>query len=234
MKVSSDVLEKFDGLNVAVMMAKGDGGRLLDRIGLRQRNLESIQASLEAVDPITSHSSIATWRKIYGEMGLKPSKYRSSIESLLRRVQKGNLLELGIEVVDLYNLVSVHNSTPMGAYDMRRLSAEPLELRFCDTRRDRFDPLGSSSENYPLLENLVVYAQGNEVLCWGFNSRDSKVSAVEKDSKEIVFFAESFGDDGLGSAAALSDLQADLRSADWQVSDVHILNKVKSEIEVGV
>src|SRR5688572_30227829 len=40
-------------------------------------------------DELASHPAVAPWREAYRAFGMKPSKYRSSIENLLRSARAG-------------------------------------------------------------------------------------------------------------------------------------------------
>ncbi len=145
------------------------------------------------VDPekVTETPAVAGWREAYGLMGVKPSKFRSSVEALLRRASKRAELELPIASVNLYNACSIAHQAALGAYDVAKLPDAPLVLRRARVATDKFDPLGAEASAFPITQNLVVYAAGDDVLCWGFNSRDSKLSALDENSDVGVFFAEA-------------------------------------------
>ncbi len=153
--------------------------------------LPEIARHINEADPITSLPAIASWREAYAAMSVKPSKFHSSIEALLRRVKKGDDISTGLQVVDLYNLISVIHGTPMGAYDLDKLPDGEFTLRLADPAIDRFEPLGGKAASFPLNENLVVYAAGSKILCWGINTRDSVNSCVDDQSRSIVFMSEA-------------------------------------------
>ena len=176
--------------------------------------VEAARSDLEAADPITSLEEIARWRSAYGKLGVKPSKYPSSIEALLRRARKGQMASIGIPAVDLYNAVSVIHRVPLGAYDGAKLGSEKILLRLANPELDRFVPLGGHPDAFPLNPALVVYAQGPDVLCWGFNTRDCERCAVDAASSDIVFFTETSGTEGVDEAAsALRDLSKAIAGA---------------------
>jgi lysyl-tRNA synthetase class 2 len=145
------------------------------------------------VDPekVAEDPVVASWRAAYGLMGVKPSKYRSSVEALLRRASKKGDLAIPVASVNIYNACSIAAKAPLGAYDAGRLPGTNMVLRFARPASDRFDPLGGEARDFPLSEGLVVYATGDDVLCWGFNARDSKLSALQNDTEEGLFFAEA-------------------------------------------
>ena len=200
--IDPQILERFPDIKVAALAAKIANPSQLD--GLVDKLSDQLPAVVERInsaDPITQLDDIAVWRQAYGAMSVKPSKFHSSIEALLRRVKKGDDISTGLPVVDIYNLISVIHGTPMGAYDRARLSGQEMVLRLADPNADQFEPLGGRSDSYPLNADLVVHAMGNDILCWGFNSRDSAISCVSETSQSIIFMSES-------ASAATSDRPA--------------------------
>jgi DNA/RNA-binding domain of Phe-tRNA-synthetase-like protein len=68
---------------------------------------------------------------------------------------------------------------PVGAYDVKKLPTDEVVLRRCRPEIDGYQPLGATQDGFPLLPGLMVYAAGNNVLCWGFNHRDSQLTALD-------------------------------------------------------
>lgn len=154
--------------------------------------VEAIAACNLDPERVVEDPQIAGWREAYGMMGVKPSKFRSSIEALLRRAAKKGELAMPVPAVNLYNACSIMAKAPMGAYDVDRLGGRrQIDLRKADVATDRFEPLGGEVSAFPLNPALVVYASGDDVLCWGFNSRDSKLSCLTEESDSALFFSEA-------------------------------------------
>ena len=63
-------------------------------------------------------------------MGIKPSKFHSSVEALARRTIRTGVPETGIGFVDFYNRASVAQLAPLGAYDLNKVRGLDIELRF--------------------------------------------------------------------------------------------------------
>lgn len=190
--IDDDVVIRFPHIHVAAVRVSGVATELIDNyLTSLASQIEGVSLHLQAFDPLTEHPTIKAWRTTYAALGVKPSRYRSSIESLLRRVQKGKKVKTGIPLVDLYNTISVLTEAPMGAYDVAKLPTTDLRLRLCNPVHDVFRPLGGSSDDFPLLSNVVVYGCGSEILCWGFNGRDSENVCIEPESSEVLFFSES-------------------------------------------
>lgn len=225
-EIHGSVLGDFPEASVLAFCADVAGAVGLDQLNeVLHPRLEEASQALADVEPITSLPAIAEWRTAYQKLGVKPSKFTSSIEALLRRVKKGGLGVVGIPVVDLYNSISVLNQVPMGAYDVDRLDNVPIVLRHADPETDRYSPLGGDANSFPLNPKLVIYGQGETLLCWGFNTRDSANHAVEGTSQRVVFFSESTTSRGAeASYAALQELAALLRGAGCNVGEIAVAN----------
>lgn len=182
-----------------------------------------VPASVASMAPetIAEHPILASWRQVFAAQGLKPSQFRCSLEALLRRLTKGQTVDTSVPAVDFYNAVSVQTLAPMGAYDVTKLGATPIVLRYAQPAADTFTPIGGKSEDFPLTEKVIVYAQGNEVLCWGVNHRDSDTSRVDATSDSVVFFAEGLTPEQVANAeAAIQTVRDRLQSLGVTVGDV--------------
>jgi DNA/RNA-binding domain of Phe-tRNA-synthetase-like protein len=152
--------------------------------------------------------SVARWRDAYRSMGTKPSRFQSSIEALLRRAGKGSGLHFAVPLVGFYNAHSLLATAPVGAYDVAKLVSDPILLRPCRPTTDHFQPLGGNPEQFPLVPGLIVYASGSTVLCWGFNHRDSNITALEPRSEDVAFFSEaSFNDQTTAAACVIGAMR---------------------------
>lgn len=139
------------------------------------------------LENLSSCPEVARWRQVFGSMGVKPSKYRCSLEALLRRALKENSLWTVNSVVDLYNCVSVQTLSPMGAFDLEKVSGD-IELRF-GREGEIFSLLGKSDEETVTSEH-VVYADSEKVCCWLWNHRDSRLVGIDENSRSAVFFVD--------------------------------------------
>ena len=188
--ISPELFDRFPAVTVHALRVDGMKAALasVDTVALLNRVVEQCTVDSEKV---AEDDVVAGWREAYGMMGVKPSKFRSSIEALLRRASKKLPLDLPIPSVNLYNACSIAGKAPMGGYDLARLPGAEMVLRKARPATDTFNPLGAEASAFPLTLDLVVYASGDEVLCWGFNARDAAQTALTADSDSGVFFAEA-------------------------------------------
>ncbi len=140
---------------------------------------------------LTQQPDIAAWRDVYSAMGAKPSKYRSSLEALVRRVAKGQGLWNVSSVVDCYNCASVATFLPMGAHDTSRIDGV-LTLRY-GLAGEKFYPLGADAQHevVDVDPRNVVYADGEKICCWLWNHRDTRLASVQEETKEAIFLIDS-------------------------------------------
>jgi DNA/RNA-binding domain of Phe-tRNA-synthetase-like protein len=226
--IAPEVAARFPGIEVHAVRARGflAAADKLDHAGQLRQAVARVATLGIDKEKLASYPPIARWREAYAGLKVRPSAFRASIESLLRRAVVGADLALPIASVNLYNAVSLDALAPMGAYDMAKLRPEPVRLRFADPARDRFAPLGGKAADFPLNPDLVVYASGNTVLCWGFNHRDNVETALDAQSDDIVFFSEAVETEGgLGSANAIGEVRRQLTALGVACSEPVLANR---------
>lgn len=141
-----------------------------------------------SADTMILHPDVAKWREVYSKMGVKPSKYRSSLEALLRRTFKGDVWNVS-NVVDCYDCVSALTLLPMGAHDITKIKGT-LTLRF-GREGEKFYPLGAGESVIEVDPRNVVYADDEKICCWLWNYRDTREASVSENTKRAVFLIDS-------------------------------------------
>lgn len=175
-----------------------------------------------------AHPSIAIWRKIYEEQfQVKAKTYRSSIESLLRRVVTGKEIWNICNVVDVYNCCSVMTLLPMGGYDLAKIAGD-INIRF-GIQSETFVGLGERSR-IDVHSNHVVYADASRVICWLWNHKDSAETCIDDNSKEVIFFIDSFDLERVRSA--LEQLAMHLQNIQCVPFESGILTKTVSQANI--
>ena len=167
----------------------------LDRLsGVPEDVFSSARPDLEGdgltLQNLPGDPRIQGWREAIGRCGLKASTFKSSPEQLGRRLLKGGEISTPIPVVNAYCAVSARHLAAMGGYDLSRLPVTDLRLRPARPEADSFSPIGGKSKDFPLSEKVVVYAAGDEVICFAFNHRDSRNTSITPETRRAVFFSE--------------------------------------------
>jgi DNA/RNA-binding domain of Phe-tRNA-synthetase-like protein len=217
-EIDAAILERFPDCRVGGFLASGL------RSAVERLKPQAVEPPGVSLEGLSEEPRIREWRKAYQQIGLKPSTYKGSAEQLARRLLKGSWISTPLPLVNLYSAVSLRHLTPMGAYDVERLPAPSVVLRF-PREGDVFQPLGGRPEDMPLRPNVVVYASGCEVTCWAFNHRDSVRTCLHADTDLGLFMAEAVAPiqhDSLD--AAFSELARDLREAGADVGELTYVN----------
>lgn len=188
------------------------------RAGLIDRGL--------CVQNLSDEPRVAAWRDAFRRMGLKPSTYKSSPEQLARRLLKGDVISTPLRVVDTYCAISARHLAAMGGYDIARLPEPKVVVRFAEPASDRFVPLSGRVEDMPLSPRVAVYASGAEVICYGFNYRDSRKTCLERDTDFAAFFSEGVAAaHGASVSCALAELRQLLSDAGASVGPIRFASK---------
>ncbi len=187
------------------------------------------------IDNLTADPRIVAWRNAFRRSGLKPSSYRSSAEQLARRVLRGERLVTPLPIVNIYCALSAAHLAPMGGYDVERLPAMEVRLRYAHPEQDTFHPLGGRSEDMPLTPSVVVYACDTEVICWSFNHRDSRATCLEQNTRLGLFLCEAVDHAQYDSVTiALEKMRQTLANAGARVGELAFADNRSRRIELTI
>jgi DNA/RNA-binding domain of Phe-tRNA-synthetase-like protein len=206
MKVRIDdaVFEHLPHFSLGVLHYSGvsltDSPKLLQgRINLF---VESLRLEHEA-GKLTEIEGVREWRACFKKLGIDPSRYRPSSESLLRRLLQGNAFFWVNSAVDVNNFLSVHHALPYGIYDENKLTGSVV----CR--------LGQAADQYEGLNGREVHMEGKLLLAddqgpFGSPIVDSVRTRVTDQSRnlmQVIFFHEQVSpnkrDEILGSTARM-------------------------------
>jgi len=130
------------------------------------------------------------WRDAYKAFREKKTSYRSSVERLLKALQRGNGLPRVNAFVDVYNAISVRYRMPVGADDFD-LVTPPLAFRFTRSG-DSFIALGDATgADDPPKPGEVVYADAAKCLCRRWNWYQDARSAIRPETRRAVLTIQS-------------------------------------------
>jgi len=174
MKFSIDpkIFQEFQNLKIGVITAKNvDNGKRISAIEslLRgvsvERRREFEQKSLDE-DP-----RILRWREAYSRFGAKPSKYKSSIEALLKRVSGGKEVPHINSLVDLYNYISLKYVIPVGGEDIDKFYQD-VELTYAKGG-ECFRPI-NTVEIKQVKPGEIIYKDKGGVIVRRWNYREAE------------------------------------------------------------
>jgi len=188
-RCDQELFEMFPGASVHGVVAEGVGG--FDPAVAtvwKAKAIESVAASGFTTETILESPAVSEWRSAFQKFGVKPSRFRSSIEQLLRRALKQEIIETSLPLVNLYCYVSLIAMVPMGAYDLEKVEGD-IVVRFSKAD-ETFLGIGDST---PLIAHpgVVVYVDDGGIVCWAWNHRDAARVSLSPTTERAIFFADS-------------------------------------------
>lgn len=104
--------------------------------------------------PFSDFPGLQAWRDTWKAFGADPNRYRSSVESLFRRIKKQNYLQTVHTAVDLNTFFSLQYEIPIGIYDMEKIVGDiHLTLGSEDSRYDGLNGRSNSMQDILLLKD---------------------------------------------------------------------------------
>ena len=147
---------------------------------------------------LTQIPGIAAWRAAYKAFGIKQTRYRSSVERLVKNVLAGRPLARVNAFVDLYNAVSLAHVLPLGADDLN-LVTPPLAFRYAREGDSFVDMAEEGDAPEAPKPGEVVYADAAHVLCRRWNWRQDARSLITPQTTRAVVTVQA---NGVGDVAA--------------------------------
>jgi DNA/RNA-binding domain of Phe-tRNA-synthetase-like protein len=144
-------------------------------------------------DKAQEHPRIKPWRTAFSRLGISGSKFQSSIESIARRVLKGDPLPNINPLVDLYNSISLRFLVPMGGHDLDTIEGN-IYLRFAEGW-EPFTPMGGG-ETVRVPKGELVYRDDREVLTRNWVWRQCEKDKATEKTKNIFIPIDVLGEVG--------------------------------------
>lgn len=223
------MLEKFDGLNIAVIDAQGlDNSGESEAVNALLREKEKELRENFETKTLSERPKIKAWRQAYSSFGAKPKKNKCSVENLYRSVLQGNELRHINKLVDIYNFISLKHMLPIGGDDFDKVEGN-ISLRLAKGD-ERFTELNSEEATRPH-EGEVVYADDKEVLCRRWNWRECDKSKMTEETKHAVLVVEGLPPVSSQEVkAAAQELKELIEKHCGGQASVEILNREKPEL----
>lgn len=229
-RLEPDVLTLFPEATIAIAVVRGIDNRVEDPEIWPMLETEIERAAATVGDgEISQHPAVAPWRAAFAQFGVKPSKYRSSIEAMLRSAQSGRLRSIN-PLVDLYNTISLRHQLPVGGEDLAKIIGD---VRLTRARGDElFVPLGAERPEFPP-PGAVIYRDDESVICSCWNWREAERTMLTDATTGAVLVIESIPP--LRPEAvrvAIDDLAALVVRHLGGTADVSILNRSNPSVQL--
>ncbi len=204
----ADIANAFPDYRVAVVVAEG-----LTIAPERPAVLDTLIAEREEAarerwggTELSQIPGIAAWRAAYKGFGIKQTRYRSSVERLVKNVLGGRPLARVNAFVDLYNTVSLAHVLPLGADDLDHVTP-PLAFRYAREGDSFVDMAEEGDAPEAPKPGEVVYADAAHVLCRRWNWRQDARSLIAPQTRRAVVTVQG---NGAGDVSAGADDLVDL------------------------
>ncbi|KAH7125758.1 Phenylalanyl-tRNA synthetase [Dendryphion nanum] len=162
---------------------------------------ESSAKSALSTTTLTDIPHVAAWREAYKSFGVKPAKFRNSLEALMRRAENG--LPRVNRLTDIYNAISIKHQIPLGGEDLDKYVSAPFLIRA--TGEETFDTMAAGEvveEKPPVGE--VVWCDEKGVTCRRWNWRQCARTGLRDETTSVLFIMDALepcGDEALEKAA---------------------------------
>jgi DNA/RNA-binding domain of Phe-tRNA-synthetase-like protein len=187
-RIEKDFWTLFPEARIAVVCLKGirnAGTHPGIEEDLRSANGKAVQYLGKEV--FSENPAVAVWRDAYRQFKTKKG-VRSSIENLLKRVEKGNPVGAINPLVDLYNTISLEYGLPCGGEDIDTLQGDLLLT--LASGGESFLALGDEAED-PALPGEVVYKDDLGIVCRCWNWRDGIRTMLTEQTSHALLVMES-------------------------------------------
>lgn len=194
----------FPAARIGVVIAQGidSTASVAQAASLLAAESSARAAALASAD-MASHPAVAPWRAAYARFGVKPSQYRSSIESLLRAAQAGRTRSIS-PLVDLYNAVSLRYGLPCGGEDLAAIVGDVRLTRAAGG--EPFRTIGAAEDDPPRAGE-VIYCDDVGAICRCWNWREADRTKLTAQTRDAVLVVEALPEHSAGLLdAALADL----------------------------
>jgi DNA/RNA-binding domain of Phe-tRNA-synthetase-like protein len=192
--IQKDLFDRLPGLTIGMVVAMGvDNTRSSKEIDdLLIQAIEEMKRNF-FVDKPQEHPRIKPWRTAFSKLGISGSKFQSSIESMARRILKGDPFPKVNPLVDLYNSVSLRYLVPMGGHDLDTIAGN-IYLQFAEGW-EPFTPMGGG-ETIIVSKGELVYRDDREVLTRNWVWRQCEKDKATERTKNIFIPIDVLGEVG--------------------------------------
>ena len=172
-----------------------------------QRARKRLQEQTESQMP-----SVAAWRRAYSQMGLKPTKYRSAAEALLRRFKREDDIPRLHPLVDLCNAVSLAYALPVAVFDLQHVDGY-LEVRHA-TGAEEYLAFNGEIE-HPAVQEVIFADAANHVHARRWTFRQSRQSTITPQTSFALIVSEGLHETAGADVTNLINELADNIASAW-------------------
>lgn len=195
--ISNEIKTRVPTFHVGVIEANIETKKtnLLDQL---INDLEKELDETYDISDVVGLDTIKEGRQAYKTFGKDPSRYRLAVESLYRRIVKGNKLYRINDVVDIGNVISIKLRKSVAMLDKDHIKGD-IVIRL-GQETDEFYGIGRGKLN---ITNIPLYE--DEISPFGSTTSDTERTKITFETKSLLMFIISFtGQETLEEEIALT------------------------------
>lgn len=180
--------EVFPKAKIGVIVCRGIDNVVKDTEQYKNllQSSEELALSYFKTDDFSNNEVIKVWREAFQKFKTKKGA-RSSIEALLKRVNKGDHIGTINPLVDIYNSISLKYALPCGGEDIDTFIGDVKLTKAVGD--EPFITLGTD-ENAPPYEDEIVYKDEQGAICRCWNWRESVRTMLTENTKNAFLCIE--------------------------------------------
>ena len=186
--IEKDFWELFPDTQIGIVLAKG-----IDNTGESSAEVKDMLAKANQEsgkflqEPVFSENPVVSvWRQAYRKFKTKKGA-RSSIENLMKRVEKGKEVGSINPLVDIYNTMSLTYGLPAGGEDIDSFAGN---LRLTQAQGgEKFIALGDEEPDNALAGE-IAYLDDEGAVCRCWNWRDGQRTMLTENTKNAFLIIE--------------------------------------------
>jgi len=137
------------------------------------------------LESLLKDEKIKIARDAYKTLGKDPSRYKLAVESLFRRIIKGNGLYKVNDVVDCGNLLSLYTKKTIAVLDYNKIVGN-VKARI-GNKLDIYEGIGRGKID---VSNIIVYE--DDISLFGSTTSDTYRTSISIDTKKVLIFIINF------------------------------------------
>ncbi len=201
--LDSAIVSAFPNYRAAVVLIEGiQGGASNEFSDSLLTSAEAFGKSLLESKPVEEIYEVSSWRDAFLSFGVKQRVARSSLESLLRRCEKG-LPRIDL-ITDIYNSVSITHLTPIGGENFDQYSGIPT-LKFAEGNEIFEIATEGSVTNEPPEKGEIIWADDLGATCRRWNWRQCMRTRLDVNTKNALFIFDGLGENAEEKVIKASD-----------------------------
>lgn len=229
--IEDDFFQLFPKAKIGVVVCRGIDNSIRDTEKYEEMLAKAEKEAVKHLqdDDFSKNQVIKVWREAFQKYKTKKGA-RSSIEALLKRINKGDHIGTINPLVDIYNSISLKYGMPCGGEDIDKFVGDIRLTKAAGN--EEFIPLGSG-ENSPPYEGEIVYKDDAGAICRCWNWREA-VRTMLTEHTTNAFLCIELVDESRAEEfeMALKELAQLVEEQLGGTSEITVLNIDKREVRI--